>query len=202
MVKKSSRNSSKHSQPPVLSASEFENVFYDCYFSLKAVIFKYLKRPEDVEDIIQETFVRTYQAAQKSRILNLRAYFFSTARNLSLKHRDLQANKIVDYIEDLGISEVKDNRASVEAEVEAHKQFSIFCEAVRELPLQCRRVFILKKIYGLSHDEIAERLKITVSTTNQHLAKGIARCTLYMREKGYLEDSETFRREKLADENP
>jgi len=167
---------------------EFEDVYFECYASLKAAIGKYVKHPEDVEDIVQETFVRTYEAKRKTRILKLKAYFFTTARNLSLKHKSLHANKITGYLEDLGISEVYDDKTSVEAEVEAHEQFSIFCEAVRELPLQCRRVFILKKIYDFSHEEIADRLGITVSTTNQHLAKGIARCTLYMREKGFLEE--------------
>ena len=182
-----------------LSISRIEEVFLDCYQPLKSVISKYLKRPEDVEDIVQETFVRTYEAKQKSKILNLRAYFFTTARNLSLKHLDLHANKITDYLEDLGISEVYDDRPSLESEYEANKQFSIFCEAVRELPPQCRRVLILKKVYGLSHADIAKRLEITVSTTNQHLAKGIARCTLYMREKGYLNDTDNSNEQKSSD---
>lgn len=181
--------------------STFEDVFLQCYDSLKSVISRYLKRPEDVEDIVQETFVRTYEAKQKSRILNLKAYFFTTARNLSLKHQALHANKITDYLEDLGISEVYDDRISLESEYEVNEQFSIFCESVRELPPQCRRVLILKKVYGLSHEDIANRLGITVSTANQHLAKGIARCTLYMREKGYLDDTEGFYEQKQSDGN-
>jgi len=188
MVTKRTCKNIEDSQRKDSLKTQFEDVYFDSYDCLKAVIAKYVKCPEDVEDIVQETFVRTYEAKRKTRILKLKAYFFTTARNLSLKHQSLHANKITGYLEDLGISEVYDDKPSVEAEVQAHEQFSIFCEAVRELPLQCRRVFILKKIYDLSHEEIADRLGITVSTTNQHLAKGIARCTLYMREKGYLEE--------------
>lgn len=179
---------------------QFETLFLECYSSLKAVISRYLKRPEDVEDIVQETFVRSYEARQQSRITNLKAYFFATARNLSLKHKALHANKITCYLEDLGVSEVYDHRPGPEMEFEAHEQFSIFCEAVRELPLQCRRVLILKKIYNLSHDEIAERLNITVSTTNQHLAKGLTRCTLYMRERGYLNADSKNRGKRSSDD--
>ena len=193
-----------HKRDTNLESSELltpriEEVYLDCYHSLKSVIGRYLKRPEDVEDIVQETFVRIYEAKQKSKILNLRAYFFTTARNLSLKHLDLRANKITDYIGDIGISEVYDDKPSLESEYDTNKQFSIFCEAVRELPPQCRRVLILKKIYGMSHADIAKRLEITVSTTNQHLAKGIARCTLYMREKGYLDDTDGFYEQKQSD---
>ncbi len=179
--------------------NRFEEVFLDSYASLKSVISRYLKRPEDVEDIVQEVFVRTYAAKRKSRILNLRAYFFTTARNLSLKHKALHANKMTDQLDDLGISEVYDYRMTLESLYEANEQFGIFCEAVRELPPQCRRVLILKKVYGLSHVEIAERLNITVSTANQHLAKAIAKCTLYMRERGYMDETDNLYDEKQPD---
>ena len=179
--------------------NRFEDVFLDCYASLKSVVSRYLKRPEDVEDIVQEVFVRTYAAKSKSRILNLRAYFFTTARNLSLKHIALHANKMTDQLEDLGISEVYDYRTSLESQYEVNEQFSIFCEAVRELPPQCRRVLILKKVYGLSHAEIAERLNITVSTANQHLAKAIAKCTLYMQDRGFPVNTDDVYDEKQSD---
>ena len=177
----------------------FEEVFLDCYASLKSVVSRYLKRPEDVEDIVQEVFVRTYAAKRKSRILNLRAYFFTTAHNLSLKHKASHANRLTDQLEDLGVSEVYDYRTTLESQYEANEQFSIFCEAVRELPPQCRRVLILKKVYGLSHAEIAARLNITVSTSAQHLAKAIAKCTLYMRARGYLDDTDNLYDDKQSD---
>jgi len=59
------------------SRARVEAVFLQCYDSLKAVIGRYLKRPEDIEDIVQETFVRTWEARQKSGIANLKAYFFA-----------------------------------------------------------------------------------------------------------------------------
>lgn len=174
-----------------------KDLFINNYEGLKSFVARYVKRPQDVEDIVQETYVKTYQAQQRTTIDNLKSYLFTTARNLSFKQTALHANKITDYLEDLGLSEVINESAKLEDEIQAHQQFSIFCEAVRELPLQCRRVFILKKIYGLSHDEIAKRLGISVSTTNQHLAKGIASCTIYMRNKGYLEKGDGSTKTKV-----
>ena len=130
--------------------------------------------------------MKSYEAKRKSRIRNNKAYLFTTARNLSLKHQALHANKLTEYIEDLDLLGVIDRQIPLDSVVEAHEQFSIFCEAVRDLPLQCRRVFILKKVYGLSHEEIAQRLNITVGTATQHLAKGVSRCTIYMEKRGYL----------------
>ena len=188
MKKDNNTEKNKHSSDHDASHS-FEGVFLENYEKLKRYISRYIKRPHDVEDIVQETFVKSYQAQKKTSIANIKAYFYTTARNLSFKHQAKHSNKITDYIEDLGLTEVLGSMVPLEEEVQAHEQFSIFCEAVRELPLQCRRVFILKKIYGLSHAEISTRLEISISTVNQHLAKGVSRCTMYMSEKGYLDNA-------------
>ncbi|MBI1732345.1 MAG: RNA polymerase sigma factor [Gammaproteobacteria bacterium] len=168
------------------SRSRLEAIYFECRAALKSVIRRYLRRPEDVDDIAQEVYVRVLEADGKSPILDPRAYFFVTARNLALKHLALHANKITGQLEDFGLSEVMDEKTALDAQYEVHEQLSIFFEAVQALPPQCRRVLILKKVYGLSHEEIAERLNIAISTANQHLAKGLARCTVYLQERGYL----------------
>ena len=56
----------------------------------------------------------------------------------------------------------------------------MFCRAVGGLPEQCRRAFILKKVYGLSQQEIADRLSISQSTVEKHIAKGLLMCREYM----------------------
>lgn len=188
-MKKKNSNESKIQNPNNSESSLIEGSFMDNYEKLKSYVARYINRPHDVEDIVQETFVKTYQAQKKTKIANMKAYFYTTARNLSFKHNAKHSNKITDYIEDLGLTEVLGGMQTLEEEMQAHEQFSIFCEAVRELPLQCRRVFILKKIYGLPYAEISSRLQISISTVNQHMAKGILRCTEYMREQGYLDNS-------------
>jgi RNA polymerase sigma factor (sigma-70 family) len=179
------QKNNKHQKNKVLSG--IEEVFVKSETSLKRWVSRFLNRPQDVEDIVQETFVRSYQAQVKQQIDNPSAYLFRTARNLAFKSNQLSANKLTDLIEDLDLPEVITTDDPVQQWASTQEQFSAFCDALRELPVQCRRVFVLKKIYGLSHDEIAERLGISVSTANQHLAKGIARCTAYMRKNGMLE---------------
>jgi RNA polymerase sigma-70 factor (ECF subfamily) len=174
-------------------------VYLDCRTALKSVIRRYLRRPEDVEDIAQDTLVRVLEAGEKTTIADPKAYFFATARNLSLKHLALHANKITGALEEFGLPEVIDEGSALDAQYEVHEQLSIFYEAVTALPPQCRRVLILKKVYGLSHEEIAVRLNISVSTANQHLAKALARCTLYLRERGYLDRADGGRGDSRTD---
>jgi RNA polymerase sigma-70 factor (ECF subfamily) len=53
---------------------------------------------------------------------------------------------------------------------------------VAQLPLQCRRAFLLKKVYGLSQKEIAGYLGISESTVEKHVAKGLLHCATRIRE--------------------
>jgi RNA polymerase sigma-70 factor (ECF subfamily) len=81
------------------------------------------------------------------------------------------------------------------AEDGAHHQerFRVFCDAVRQLPLQCRRAFILKKVYGLSRREIADYMGITESTVQKHVAKGLMLCMEYLQSTKTAEDFELGR---------
>jgi DNA-directed RNA polymerase specialized sigma24 family protein len=58
-----------------------------------------------------------------------------------------------------------------------------YCRAVDKLPEQCRRVYLLRKVHGLSHKDIAARLDITVRSVERHLQKGVVKCRAYMREE-------------------
>ena len=153
--------------------------------SLKKYISKIVNHPQDIEDIVHEAFLNSYAAELNTKIHQPKAFLFRTARNLAFKHLSKSSNRLTDYLEDLNLSEVFIDRPSIEDTAESHEQFAFFCKAVQKLPLQCRRAFILRKVYGLSHKEIAKHLHISVSTVEKHLATGISRCLDYMRAKGY-----------------
>ena len=63
------------------------------------------------------------------------------------------------------------------------EEFDRLCEAVRLLPVQARRVFVLKKVYGYSQREIAAELGLAQSTVEKHIALAVRRCARYMSEQ-------------------
>ena len=54
---------------------------------------------------------------------------------------------------------------------------------MRLLPVQARRVFVLKKVYGYSQREIADELGLAQSTVEKHVALAVRRCAEYMSEQ-------------------
>ena len=152
---------------------------------LKRYISQFIKHPHDIEDIVHDAFLNSYAAELNTKIHRPRAFLYQTARNLALKHLNKSSTRLTDNLADLDLSEVLIDRLSPEDSIESHEEFALFCKAAQKLPLQCRRAFILRKVYGLSHKEIASHLDISVSTVEKHLATGVSRCLDFMRSRGF-----------------
>ena len=72
---------------------------------------------------------------------------------------------------------------TMEEQFESQERFELFCRAVRQLPIKCQRVYILRRVYGYTQIEIAEQMGISIKTVEAHLTKAIVRCTDYMDEQ-------------------
>ena len=145
-----------------------------------------IAKPYDVEDIVQETFVRSYEAAKDREISHPRAFMLKTATNLALNHVTTARERLTRQLEDLVDPDVYLATPDLESEFESRERFLCFCRAVRELPVQCRRVFLLKKVYGLTQQEIADYLNISQSTVEKHIAMGLLLCSRKLSSMGYV----------------
>jgi RNA polymerase sigma-70 factor (ECF subfamily) len=134
---------------------------------------------QDIEDILQETYINTYQSSLKQKIRFPKAFMVKTAIRLANRHIKLSqradCDAEIDERSDESLSQYSatDFSSQTEQEVLNREDFGFLCEAVNELPEQCRKVFVLKKIYGLSQREIATKLFISESTVEKHVAKGL-----------------------------
>ncbi|MFT5277287.1 MAG: RNA polymerase sigma factor (sigma-70 family) [Granulosicoccus sp.] len=147
--------------------------FKNSQLSLRNFISRYVVSPHDIDDVSQETFLRAYKAEQEKEIEHPKAFLFRIAKNLMLSEFSRKAKKITSYIEDYDNSEDFLNSANLEQDILAQQKLGIYCEAVASLPPQCRRVVVMKKVYGMKNKEIASRLELSVSTVEKHLSKGI-----------------------------
>ena len=139
--------------------------------------------PRDIEDIVQETYVRVCQVEQKEHIKYPRSFLLKTARNLALDYVKSAGNRLSLSVDEKELEEIAnrdDGNNETYNSAAAKEEFALFCEAVRYLPAQSRRAFILKKVYGFSQKEIAEYMNISESTVEKHIANGIKRCSYYM----------------------
>ena len=137
----------------------------------------------DIEDIAQEAFLRAYTVERGRPIEQPKSFLFRIAKHLALSQLTRKARQITDYIEDFEDSSVIQLEHSAEEEISARQMLGLHVEAVTELTAQCRQVYLLRKVHGFSHKEIAGHLGIAVSTVEKHLMKAIEQCERYVRER-------------------
>ncbi|GGF72208.1 RNA polymerase sigma factor [Alteromonas lipolytica] len=134
----------------------------------------------DIEDIVQDAFVKSYEAELKQDIEYERTYMLRTVRNLALNHVSRSAHKLNDQVENMDLLLDSSHDASPEHQTESKQRFIHFCQATESLSTEVKRVFLLKKVYDMSQRDIAELLQLSESTVEKHVAKGLMQCAQFL----------------------
>lgn len=169
--------------PPDGRESDMAAIYIDLRASLMRFASKYFRRPQEIEDVVQEAFVKVIEAQHKREIREPRAYLFKTTRNLALSELDRGHNRLTDTIGGLLPELELLQTPTMEQQFESRQRFEIFCRAVRRLPTQAQRVYILRRVYSFTLKETAEYLGISVKTVEAHQTKAMVRCADYMAEE-------------------
>ncbi|HUO98803.1 MAG TPA: RNA polymerase sigma factor [Rhizomicrobium sp.] len=161
--------------------------YFDNEAAIKRYLRRFVRRSEDIDDLAHESFLRAYAAEALQPINSPKAFLFKVARNLALNERAKLANATTDSLEDYPEQAViaGTEQVTLDDEMDARQRVRLLAQAIASLPPQCSKVFLLRKIHGLSHKEIADRLGISVSTVEKHVALGLLRCSDFLRKQGY-----------------
>jgi RNA polymerase sigma factor (sigma-70 family) len=144
--------------------------------SLRKYLIRFFVRPQDVEDLLQETFLRAFQSEKSQQIRSPRSFLYKIGKNLALSEKAAKATQLMTYIGDFDELSVIDGKASAEDSLDLQQRIMMLNRVIQALPPQCRRVLVMRKVFGLSHKEVARRLNISVKTVEQHLTKGLEHC--------------------------
>ena len=171
---------SRSKAKPRSSESKLFKAYLVCEKPLKRFLTRFCSRSEDVEDLAQEAFLLAFNAERGKEIRSPKAYLFRVARNVALRELTKKSNQLTDYLEEAVDEGILERSDSLEEEVIALQKLQLYCDAIADMPEQCRRVFLLRKVHALSHKEIAAQLGISQSTVEKHISKGVDRFTDFM----------------------
>lgn len=155
--------------------------------AIRRHIHRFCRSADDIDEILQETFLRGFAASTRGAIKEPKAYLFQIAQNIALDRLRKKALVPVDSLEDSGGSSIilDEDQATADAQLDGRRKLTLFAKAVALLPPQCRRAFLLRYMNDYSYKEIANRMNISVSAVEKHVTVGLVKCEQFLRSHGY-----------------
>lgn len=141
--------------------------------ALKYFVSSYLINSQDVEDVCQETFLRTYKSSLENDVLKPKSFMFRVAKNLIISDFRKASAQLNDYVDDIDIVDSQIELDDIENNALAQEKLGVMCEAIAGLPNKCRQVVVMRKVYGLSTKDIAKRMNISTITVSNYITKGM-----------------------------
>ncbi len=151
-----------------------ENAFRQLFDAYKVPVFDYLvnitKSKEVSEELLSDIFLKLWLGRE----------WIASVNNMEAFLKKVSCNKAIDYLRYVARS--KKMQALIAAEINSfsgrqspedillEKDYrNIIHEAIQQLSPQRKRVYTLSREHGLTHDEIARQLNLSVNTVSNHI---------------------------------
>ena len=141
--------------------------------AVRAWLRRWTGRAQDIDEVIQEAYSRLASLDSVAHIGSGRAYLFQTTRNIVLEQ--VRRSKIIhiDNVMDMGTLTLVDEAPSLDRVVGGARELQRVEQLINQLPLKCRRVFVLRRIHGTSQREIAGMFGISESAVEKLATRGL-----------------------------
>ncbi|PWD98864.1 RNA polymerase sigma-70 factor [Marinilabilia rubra] len=164
--------------------SAFRHLFDVYYQLLVSFAYRYLNDLDSARNVVQDVIVSLYDKRESIKIhTSLKAHLYQSVRNRALnvlKREKMQRdhhNRILEEEKDQSYYEDKLAVSELEARI---------ADVVKELPGQCRRIFLMSRQEGLSNSDIASDLDISKRTVETQISKALKKIREDLLKYGYL----------------
>ena len=152
--------------------------------SLRAYLRGSFPSVRDIDDVVQESFLRVWRARLTQPVRSARAFLFKVARHHALDQVRRNAIAPVETVRDLAALPVIDDERDVVAALSRREKIRLLAAAIDRLPPRCREIVVLRKLECLPQKQVATRLGLAEKTVEAQVARGIELCEAYLRRHG------------------
>jgi RNA polymerase sigma-70 factor, ECF subfamily len=163
----------------------FDEIVRRTYVDTYTLAVRLTATEEDARDVVQEAYLRAWKGIRRFRgDAQFSTWMYRITANTAATVASKRRRQRTVHIDDVA--------DPVETEVALHPELATentelmgrLSAALDELPPRLRSLVVLKDVYGLSHEDIAEELGISVTAAKVRLHRGRKR----MRDLLYEED--------------
>lgn len=157
---------------PQPERSEFAHLYRATLAPLRRYLARFLGNADEAQDVAHDAYLRVYPTEGKRPAEKPEALLYTTARNLAINR--LKRRQVAPFAPGAAPVELaRSSQPGVVEQVMARQELRLLQDAIAQLPPGCRAVLLLRKVELLSHQEIADRLGITVSTVEKQHARAL-----------------------------
>jgi len=165
-------------------ATAFDRLVTERSADIYALLYRLTEDPEEARDLTQETFLQAFRSIAHFRgDADLRTWLYRIAVNQARnrwrwwRRRRRGATVSLDATDDahelsLASRLVDEHAENPEARTLAHEREEILLAAVRTLARPYREAVVLRDVEGLSYEEVAATLDISIGTVKSRLSRG------------------------------
>ncbi|WP_310649207.1 MULTISPECIES: sigma-70 family RNA polymerase sigma factor [Pseudomonas putida group] len=151
------------------------------YRELVSFLCARLGSRQAAEDVAHDAYLRVLERTGPERIEHPRAFLYRTALNLVVdRHRRHQVRQAEPL--DVLDNDERWHSPALTHGMQLDQHLALMQRALDELSKPCRDSFLLRKLEGLSHQQIAESLGISRSLVEKHIVNAMKHCRVRMRE--------------------
>ena len=151
----------------------FDTLYFRYSQRLYGFVVKLIKKDDDAEEIVQEVFIKIWESRKKiDTYKSFESFLFTIAYNstITLLRKRVNERKYIDHVKSL-----QSNIASANIIDEIH--YTQLNEKVQTLINQLtprqKEIFKLSREQGLTNNEIAKELNLSVNTVENHISKAL-----------------------------
>lgn len=170
--------------PPQDPVNWFKQEVHTHDGQLKAYLRGQFRSVRDVEDVVQESYLKIWVARAAHPIDNARAFLFKIARHLALDMVRREQIAPVDSQSSPDDSLVLDSGPNAVEILLSRETVQLLAQAIANLPPKERAVILLHKVNGLTQKETSLRLDLPVRTVEKYTLQGLKRCQAYLARHG------------------
>lgn len=175
-------------QPDQLSEAEQTGWFDRDVHPHGSQLAAYLRRSfpavRDVDDVVQESYLRIWKFRATQPIQFTKAFLFKIARHVAINILAREQASPIDAVADLTSLTVIEDRPTVAEAACTREEILLLADGIEALPIRCREIFILRRIKNVPQKEIASLLGISEQTVQVQVQRGVKRCRKFLLQQG------------------
>lgn len=152
--------------------SSFEKLFKKYYLQLTRFSYRYVKSKAIAEEIVQEFFADLWENGEMIDIQGtIKSYYYKAVRNKSLNY--LKHQQVKNKYDPIWMQQKQTPVIEFHDEKQEQRIKEAIEEAIKSLPERGKMTYKLHRFDGLTYEEIAEVMDISVKTVESQMSRSL-----------------------------